>query len=154
MFLCCCLYVTPCFIWGNHICKWHVVVCLLICVCSCFLFWGYFISPSSSSLCRWLFDVLSCNWHRGGEGRGRYSVDLRPQASCILHMWNVKLPVSVSLRLLAGVSCIRRRVCRSKVKPTVIPSTCQATVATPFLSSPLRLSKMAPLGTARVELES
>lgn len=70
-----------------------------------FFFWGYFISPSSSTLCRWLFDVLSCNWHRGGAGRGRYSFDPR----CILHIWNVKLPVSVSVRLLAGVSCIRRR---------------------------------------------
>lgn len=29
-------------------------------------------------------------------------------------MWNVKLPVSVSLRLLAGVSCIRRRGVRVK----------------------------------------
>lgn len=113
---CRCLSVTIGFIWGNQICKRLVVVFFLFTyICSSvFFFWGPFMSPSSSTLCRWLSDVLSCKWHRGGAGRGKYSADPSPQTSCILHMWNVKLPVSVSLRLRAGVSCIRRRGVRVK----------------------------------------
>lgn len=46
------LFLSVRFIWGNRICKLLVFLSLYIFALMFFFFWGAFISPSSSSLCR------------------------------------------------------------------------------------------------------
>lgn len=148
---CCCLSVTPGFIWGNQMCK-RRVVCLLIYVCLCFLFFWVTLSlhphPHFAADCLMSFPVTDAGEEKEEEGILLTPV-LRLLASFICGMWNF---LSLSpYAFMQGFPVSAGGVCRSKVKPTVTPNTCQATVATPFLSSPLRLSRMAPLGTASVK---
>lgn len=130
--------------------------------CCLFVFWYMFAPlsffgatlslhphPHFAADCLMFFPVTDKGEEQEEEGIRLTSV-LRLLASFICGMWNF---LSLSPHaFLQGFPVSAGGVCGSKVRPTVIPSTCQVTVATPFLSSPLRLSRMVPQGTTRVEV--